>query len=69
MVGTTPYVLLGVLSTAPTAPLGDDDWELSHGLSCTLAYVPFPASDFNLYPLTVINCNREYNSSSEYSES
>lgn len=35
----------------------------------TLTHVPLSFADFNLYPLPVINCNREYNNFSEFCES
>lgn len=38
------------------------------GLSCTLHYAPFLV-DFNLYSFTVVNCNHEYNSFSDFSSS
>lgn len=52
------------LSTVLETPMGENNWKL-----WTPPYVPFVSIDFNLYSLTVINYNCEYNSFSEFCDS
>lgn len=51
------------------SPLGEDNWKFVPCLSWAMPYVSISSADFNLFPFTVINCNHEYNSFSEISES
>lgn len=43
--------------------MGEDEWKLVPVFSLTLSHASFTTESFNLYLLTVINCNCEYNSS------
>lgn len=43
-------------------PLGGELWKLVPGFSWTSTHIPFPFTDFNLYPFIVIKYNHEYNS-------
>ena len=54
-----------VLSTTPWG----DNWKLMFGSLLDLPYAPFNFADFNVYPFTVINCNHEYKSFSEFCDS
>ena len=47
-------------------PMGEDEWKLVPVFSLTLSYASFTFDNFNLYPLTVINYNCEYNSFFEF---
>ena len=61
----------GKLSTSCVTLPGEDSWKLAVGFLWTLPYVPFPFSDFALYPFMVINhsCEYDYMLSPMYSPS
>lgn len=43
-------------------PLGEETWKFVSGFSWTSPYIPFPFTDFSLYPFIVIKYKHEYNS-------
>lgn len=46
--------------------MGDDAWQQAPVLYLTLAHASSTFANFNLCPLTVINCTSEYNSFLSY---
>lgn len=68
LISNTLQVLVNTvaeLGAVCAAPLGEGILKFVPGFSWFSPCIPFPFTDFNLYPFTVINCNWEHSRFSE----